>query len=111
MDELRASPPALHGEAEFWGLAWEALAFIERTVRPGMATLETGAGASTIVFAASGAHHETGTPTAAGGCSIISGARPPGGPGRRPAFGRRSRASWPRRCPTRSGRASGSAGG
>jgi predicted O-methyltransferase YrrM len=63
-DELRASPPALHGEAEFWGLAWEALAFIERTVGPGMATLETGAGASTIVFAASGADHETVTPSA-----------------------------------------------
>jgi predicted O-methyltransferase YrrM len=63
-DDLRASPPALHGQAEFWGLAWEALAFIERTVRPGMATLETGAGASTIVFAASGADHEAVTPSA-----------------------------------------------
>ena len=63
-DELRASPPALHGQGEFWGLAWEALAFIERTVQPGMATLETGAGASTIVFAASGADHETVTPSA-----------------------------------------------
>lgn len=63
-DELKASPPTLHGEAEFWGLAWEALDFIERTVQPGMATLETGAGASTIVFAARGAYHETITPSA-----------------------------------------------
>ena len=63
-DELRASPPSLHGRAEFWGLAWEALAFIERTVTAGMATLETGAGASTIVFAASGADHEAVTPSA-----------------------------------------------
>ena len=62
-DDLRASPPNLHGQAEFWGLAWEALAFIERTVKPGMATIETGAGASTIVFAASGADHETITPS------------------------------------------------
>ena len=62
-DELRAAPPAIHGQAEFWGLAWEALAFIERTVQPGMATLETGAGASTIVFAARGADHETVTPS------------------------------------------------
>jgi hypothetical protein len=54
----------LHGEAEFWGLAWEALAFIERTVGPGMATLETGAGASTIIFAARGAEHEAVTPSA-----------------------------------------------
>ncbi len=52
--ELRSAPPRLHGRAEFWGLAWEALDFIERTVQPGMATLETGAGASTVVFAASG---------------------------------------------------------
>src|SRR6266540_5225277 len=63
-DELRVSPPTLHGQAEFWGLAWEALAFIERTVQPGMATLETGAGASTIVFAARGAEHEAVTPSA-----------------------------------------------
>jgi hypothetical protein len=63
-DDLRAAPPGLHGQAEFWGLAWEALAFIERTVQPGMATLETGAGASTIVFAARGADHEAVTPSA-----------------------------------------------
>jgi Methyltransferase domain len=62
--ELRSTPPQLHGQAEFWGLAWEALDFLERTVQPGMATLETGAGASTIVFAARGAHHEAVTPSA-----------------------------------------------
>jgi predicted O-methyltransferase YrrM len=63
-DDLRRTPPALHGQAEFWGLAWEALAFIEQAVQPGMATLETGAGASTIVFAARGADHEAVTPSA-----------------------------------------------
>jgi predicted O-methyltransferase YrrM len=63
-DELRTAPPTVHGRAEFWGLAWEALAFLERTVQPGMATLETGAGASTIVFAARGAEHEAITPSA-----------------------------------------------
>ncbi len=62
--ELKATRPRLHGQAEFWGLAWEALAFLERIVQPGMATLETGAGASTIVFAARGAHHEAVTPSA-----------------------------------------------
>ena len=62
--ELKATQPRLHGQAEFWGLAWEALAFLERTVQPGMATLETGAGASTIVLAARGAHHEAVTPSA-----------------------------------------------
>ena len=60
---LRAEPPGLHGAGnEYWGLAWPALEWLEREVRPGMATLETGAGASTIVFAAAGAVHEAVTP-------------------------------------------------
>ena len=61
-DSLRASPPGLHGEGEYWGLAWEALGWLERTVEPGWATLETGSGASTIIFAAAGAVHEAVTP-------------------------------------------------
>jgi hypothetical protein len=63
-DALRRSPPGLHGGREFWGLAWEALEWLERNVHAGMATLETGAGASTIVFAARGAQHEAVTPAA-----------------------------------------------
>lgn len=60
---LRAEPPGLHGGGdEYWGLAWPALEWLERELRPGMATLETGAGASTIVFAAAGAVHEAVTP-------------------------------------------------
>jgi hypothetical protein len=61
---LREAPPGLHGDGEYWGLAWSALEWLERTVEPGMATLETGAGASTIVFAARGAVHEAVTPDA-----------------------------------------------
>lgn len=65
-EELRASPPGLHGEGdEYWGLAWAALRWLEENVHPGMATLETGAGSSTIVFAAAGADHEAVTPDAA----------------------------------------------
>jgi methyltransferase family protein len=65
-DELRASPPGLHGEGdEYWGLAWAALRWLEENVTRGMATLETGAGSSTIVFAAAGADHEAVTPNAA----------------------------------------------
>jgi predicted O-methyltransferase YrrM len=71
-DDLQNAPPSLHGQQEFWGLAWEALNFIERTVTPGMATLETGAGASTIVFAASGADHETVTPSQAEADRILA---------------------------------------
>lgn len=62
--ELKAGPPALHGAGEFWGLAWQALAWLEEHVEEGMATLETGAGASTIVLAAAGADHEAVTPSA-----------------------------------------------
>jgi hypothetical protein len=63
-DRLRRDPPDLHGESEYWGLAWSALAWLEENVRPGFATLETGSGASTIVFAAGGAVHEAVTPDA-----------------------------------------------
>lgn len=62
-ERLRAAPPGLHGGGnEYWGLAWPALEWLEREVQPRMATLETGAGASTIVFAAAGAVHDAVTP-------------------------------------------------
>ena len=61
-DSLRRTPPSLHGQQEFWGLAWEALDWLERNVQPGMSTLETGAGASTLLFAAQGALHQAVTP-------------------------------------------------
>ena len=54
-DRLRAAPPGIHGAGdEYWGLAWPALEWLEAELRPEMATLETGSGASTIVFAAAG---------------------------------------------------------
>lgn len=61
-ESLKRSPPSLHDSPDYWGLAWDALAWLERNVREEMATLETGAGASTIVFAARGAEHEVVTP-------------------------------------------------
>jgi hypothetical protein len=63
-EQLMHEQPSLHGEAQLWGLAWAALDYIERTVQPGMATLETGAGASTMMFASRGAVHEAVTPSA-----------------------------------------------
>ena len=65
-DDLRASPPGLHGAGdEYWGLAWAALGWLEANVTPGMATLETGSGSSTLVFAAARAEHEAVTPDSA----------------------------------------------
>lgn len=60
-DVLR-DQPAIHGDAGAtdlitYGLLEEALQFLDRTVRPGDRTLETGSGFSTIVFALKGARH------------------------------------------------------
>jgi hypothetical protein len=63
-DSIRATPPPLHGGAEYWGLAWSALSWLEEHVTSEMATLEIGSGASTIVFAAAGSTHEAVTPDA-----------------------------------------------
>lgn len=62
-DRLRAAPPGIHGAGdEYWGLAWPALEWLEHELRGDMATLETGSGASTIVFAAAGTEHVAVTP-------------------------------------------------
>ena len=61
--DLRRKPPRLHGRGdECWGLDWTALAWLERALEPGLDTLETGAGTSTVVFAAAGTDHEAVTP-------------------------------------------------
>lgn len=61
---MRATPPFMHAEHGYLGLAWPALAFIEENVAPGMSTLETGSGSSTVVFAAKGAAHTAISPVA-----------------------------------------------
>ena len=63
-ESLKRSPLSLHDSPDYWGLAWEALAWLEENVQEGMSTLETGAGASTMVFAARGARHHVITPDA-----------------------------------------------
>ena len=62
--QFKADPPSLHATGDVCGgLHWAALDWLERTVQPGWATLETGAGLSTLVFASRGAAHEAVTPS------------------------------------------------
>ncbi len=64
-DRLREAPPGVHGDGdEYWGLAWPALEWLEGELRHGMSTLETGSGASTIVFAGAATEHIAVTPDA-----------------------------------------------
>jgi predicted O-methyltransferase YrrM len=59
-ERLAAERPAFHGhegEETVWNLVSDALRLIARVVREGDETLELGAGASTVVFAAAGARH------------------------------------------------------
>lgn len=65
---LAASQARFHGWAEDvevdWALNPEALEFLEASIKPGHRTLETGAGYSTVVFAAGGAIHTVISPLA-----------------------------------------------
>lgn len=66
-DELYATPPRIHDDGTGqvhgdWALSGDALSFIERVVRPGDRTLETGAGLSTALLALLGAKHTAITP-------------------------------------------------
>lgn len=56
---LASDPPNVHENAPqgVWAAAQDCLEFLAATIRPGSRTLETGCGATTIVFAASGAAH------------------------------------------------------
>ena len=56
---LASDPPRVHQSAPqgVWAAAQDCLEFLAATIRPGSRTLETGCGATTIVFAASDAAH------------------------------------------------------
>ncbi len=66
LQDILNQPPQLHqdgsGESVSWGLVEEVLRFIDARVTADWATLETGAGLSTILFALKGAAHTCVTP-------------------------------------------------
>ena len=64
VEKLESDRPAFHwGGRRRWDTAPETLRAIRDGVSEGMRTLETGCGASTVVFAASGAEHTVISPT------------------------------------------------
>jgi hypothetical protein len=66
IERLVSEQPHFHawpdGRSANWSVASDALRFLFEQVRPGMNTLETGAGQSTAVFGIAGAHHVAITP-------------------------------------------------
>lgn len=69
IDRLLTERPAFHawpdGTPADWSVAGEVLRYLATLVRPGMHTLETGAGQTTVAFALAGAHHVCITPDVA----------------------------------------------
>jgi hypothetical protein len=69
IEQLLVDRPAFHawpdGTPANWSVAPDALRFLSDLVRPGMNTLETGAGQTTVAFAAGGANHVSVTPDVA----------------------------------------------
>ncbi len=78
VDRLLADPPNVHGdeaagqERAIYALTTPALRLIADRVGPDDATLETGSGLSTIVFASTGARHTTVVPNRFEGERIIA---------------------------------------
>jgi hypothetical protein len=66
VEELIAQRPHFHawpdGKPANWAVAPDVLRFMRQRITPGMRTLETGAGQSTVVFAMAGAQHTCITP-------------------------------------------------
>jgi hypothetical protein len=69
VEKLLRDKPAFHawpdGTPANWSVAGDVLRFLTDLVKPGMNTLETGAGQTTVVFAAQGANHVCITPDTA----------------------------------------------
>jgi predicted O-methyltransferase YrrM len=67
LDDLLRDAPNFHRHmitTGCWGLGEDMLRFLDRHLRPGMRTIETGAGVSTVLFALKGARHTCVVPDA-----------------------------------------------
>jgi hypothetical protein len=66
IEQLIAKGPHFHawpdGKPANWAVAPDVLRFIHRNLAPGMHTLETGAGQTTVAFAIAGTQHTCITP-------------------------------------------------
>jgi hypothetical protein len=63
-NEITENPPKIHGGGTVtWGLGSDVLTFISAHLRPGLKTLETGCGTSTILFALKQTTHFAITPS------------------------------------------------
>src|SRR5215831_3071645 len=66
LERLIVERPSFHawpdGTPANWSVEPRVLRFIAAHVKPGMSTLETGAGQTTVAFALAGAHHICITP-------------------------------------------------
>lgn len=69
IERLLTERPAFHawpdGAPADWSVAPDVLRFLAELVKPGMNTLETGAGQTTVAFAVAGANHTCITPDSA----------------------------------------------
>jgi hypothetical protein len=65
-EDVRRDPPLVHDQGNTcFSLSLRTLKWLERRLVPGMRTVETGCGSSTVLFARSGAVHTVVTPAAA----------------------------------------------
>ena len=64
IEDVIANRPKIHHDTGTYGIGPAVITELQRRLKPGMKTMETGSGISTFVFALSGAYHTVITPDA-----------------------------------------------